>query len=187
MLLLEAYIKEKNQTRTSAFQEMDKIATPATKRKNPFMQPYNTPHGTTPFDLIQMSDYEPAFMQGIEEEDSEIADIANNIEPPTFANTIERFNQPGGLLDRVSGVFFNLLSAETNDEIDALTQKLSPILSKHANDMRLNSQLFERIKAVHRHHRRLTDEEKMLLDNCYDGFVRSGALLDKAGKEKLRH
>ena len=90
------------------------------------------------------------------------------------------------LLSRTSSVFFNLLSAETNDDMDALAQKMSPILTKHANDIRLNERLFERIKYVHRHHRRLTPEEKMLLDNCYDGFVRSGALLDAAGKERLR-
>ena len=78
------------------------------------------------------------------------------------------------------------LSAETNDDMDALAQKMSPILTKHANDIRLNEKLFERIKYVHRHHRKLTPEEKMLLDNCYDGFVRSGALLDKEGKERLR-
>ena len=90
------------------------------------------------------------------------------------------------LLGRVTTVFFNLLSAETNDDMDALAQKMSPILTKHANDIRLNERLFERIKYVHRHHRKLNPEEKMLLDNCYDGFVRSGALLDAEGKERLR-
>ena len=86
----------------------------------------------------------------------------------------------------MSTVFFNLLSAETNDEMDALAQKMQPILTQHANDVRLNPRLFERIRYVHLHHRKLTAEEKMLLDNCYDGFVRSGALLDEAGKERLR-
>ena len=86
----------------------------------------------------------------------------------------------------MSTVFFNLLSAETNDEMDALAQKMQPILTQHANDVRLNPRLFERIRQVHLHHRRLTAEEKMLLDNCYEGFVRSGALLDEAGKERLR-
>ena len=83
-------------------------------------------------------------------------------------------------------MFFNLLSAETNDEMDALAQKIQPILTQHANDVRLNPRLFERIKYVHLHHRKLTPEEKMMLDNCYDGFVCSGALLDEAGKERLR-
>ena len=90
------------------------------------------------------------------------------------------------LLSKVSSVFFNLLSADTNDEMDALAQKLSPVLTKHANDIRLNERLFERIQYVYHHHGTLTPEEKMLLDNCYDGFVRSGALLDAAGKERLR-
>jgi peptidyl-dipeptidase Dcp len=79
-----------------------------------------------------------------------------------------------------------LLSAETNDEMDALAQKMQPILTQHSNDIRLNPKLFERIRYVHLHHRKLTAEEKMLLDNCYEGFVRSGALLDDAGKERLR-
>ena len=83
-------------------------------------------------------------------------------------------------------MFFNLLSAETNDEMDALAQKMQPILTQHANDVRLNPRLFERVRYVHLHHRKLTPEEKMLLDNCYEGFVRSGALLDEAGKQKLR-
>ena len=90
------------------------------------------------------------------------------------------------LLSKVSSVFFNLLSADTNDEMDALAQKLSPVLTKHANDIRLNERLFERIQYVYHHHGTLTPEEKMLLDNCYDGFVRSGALLDAGGKERLR-
>ena len=90
------------------------------------------------------------------------------------------------LLSRVSTVFSNMLSAETNDELDELAQKMSPILTKHANDVSLNPRLFERVKYVYEHHDDLTPEEQMLLDNCYDGFVRSGALLDEAGKEHLR-
>ena len=129
-------------------------------------------------------------MEGIRRDDEQIEKIINNPAKPTFDNTIisvdaETVNK-NDLLSRTPSVFFNLLSAETNDEMDALAQKMSPILTKHANDIRLNEQLFERIKYVHRHHRRLTPEEKMLLDNCYDGFVRSGALLDAEGKARLR-
>jgi peptidyl-dipeptidase Dcp len=160
------------------------------KRINPFLEPYNTPHDTAPFDRIRLEDYEEAFMEGIRREDEQIEKIINNPEKPTFDNTIisvdDEKDNYYDLLSRTSSVFFNLLSAETNDEMDALAQKLSPILTKHANDIRLNEKLFERIKYVHRHHRKLTAEEKMLLDNCYDGFVRSGALLDAAGKERLR-
>ena len=160
------------------------------QRKNPFFEPYNTPHDTVPFDRIRLEDFEEAFMEGIRRDNEQIEKIINNLEKPTFDNTIisvdDEKDNYYDLLSRTSSVFFNLLSAETNDDMDALAQKMSPILTKHANDIRLNGRLFERIKYVHRHHRKLTAEEKMLLDNCYDGFVRSGALLDDAGKERLR-
>lgn len=160
------------------------------EHRNPFLEPYGTLHDTVPFDRIRLEDFEEAFMEGIRRDNEYLDKTINNPEKPTFDNTIlNPFDDEKGyydLLDRVSTVFFNLLSAETNDKMDALAQKMQPILTKHANDMRLNPQLFERIKRVHLHHRRLTPEEKMLLDNCYEGFVRSGALLDEAGKEKLR-
>lgn len=159
-------------------------------RINPFFEPYNTPHDTVPFDRIRLEDYEEAFMEGIRRDNEQIEKTINNQAKPTFDNTIINADDDTegyyDLLDRVSTVFFNLLSAETNDEMDALAQKIQPILTQHANDVRLNERLFERIKYVHRHHRKLTPEEKMLLDKCYDGFVRSGALLDKDGKERLR-
>ena len=159
------------------------------KRVNPFFEPYNTPHDTVPFDRIRLEDFEEAFMEGIRRDNEQIEKTINNPEKPTFDNTIINTEEDEGyydLLSRVSTVFFNLLSAETNDEMDALAQKMQPILTQHANDVRLNPRLFERIRQVHLHHRKLTPEEKMLLDNCYDGFVRSGALLDEAGKERLR-
>ena len=159
------------------------------KHKNPFFEPYNTPHDTVPFDRIRLEDYEEAFMEGIRRDNEQIEKTINNPERPTFDNTIlnkDDDEEYYGLLDRVSTVFFNLLSAETNDDMDALAQKMQPILTQHANDVRLNPRLFERIRQVHLHHRRLTPEEKKLLDNTYEGFVRSGALLDEAGKERLR-
>ena len=159
-------------------------------RTNPFFEDYQTLHDTVPFDRIRLEDFEEAFMEGIRRDNEMIDKTINNPAKPTFDNTIINTEEDKegyyDLLDRVSTVFFNLLSAETNDEMDALAQKMQPILTQHANDMRLNKQLFERIKAVHLHHRKLTPEEKMLLDNCYDGFVRSGALLDEEGKERLR-
>ena len=154
------------------------------KRRNPFFEPYNTPHDTAPFDRIRLEDYEEAFMEGIRRDNEQIDKTINNPDKPTFDNTIiSKEDEPDGyydLLDRVSTVFFNLLSAETNDEMDALAQKMQPILTQHANDVRLNEKLFERIKYVHRHHRKLTPEERMLLDNCYDGFVRSAARISYA-------
>ena len=159
------------------------------ERKNPFFEPYNTPHDTVPFDRIRLEDYEEAFMEGIRRDNEQIEKTINNPEKPTFDNTIINTEEDEGsydLLSRVSTVFFNMLSAETNDEMDALAQKMQPILTQHSNDVRLNPRLFERIRQVHLHHRKLTPEEKRLLDNCYEGFVRSGALLDEAGKERLR-
>ena len=161
-----------------------------TKRVNPFLEQYKTPHETVPFDKIKLEDYEEAFLEGIRRDDEQIEKTINNPAEPTFDNTIINVDDDKDgyydLLSRVSTVFFNLLSAETNDEMDALAQKMQPILTKHANDVRLNKKLFERIKAVYDNHRELTPEEQRLLDNCYDGFVRSGALLDDEGKEKLR-
>ncbi len=164
-------------------------STSTEQSKNPFLEPYGTPHDTVPFDRIRLEHYEEAFTEGIRRDNEQIEKTINNPEKPTFDNTIIDTEEDEGyydLLSRVSTVFFNLLSAETNDEMDALAQKMQPILTQHANDIRLNPKLFERIKYVHRHHRKLTAEEKMLLDNCYEGFVRSGALLDEAGKERLR-
>ena len=158
---------------------------------NPFFDKYNTPHDTAPFDKIKMEHYEEAFLEGIKRDDEELEKIINNPEEPTFENTIaidydDEQERYFSLLDNVSTVFFNLLSAETNDDMDELAEKMQPLLTKHENDVSLNPKLFERIKYVHEHHRQLTDEEQMLLDKTYDGFVRSGALLDKEGKDKLR-
>lgn len=159
--------------------------------KNPFFENYNTPHETVPFNQIAISDYEEAFMEGIRRDNEEIEKIINDNSEPTFENTIIRTDNEKGehyydLLNRVSNVFSCMLSAETNEELDALAQKMSPILTKHANDVKLNKKLFERIKYVYEHHRELTPEEQMLLDNCYDSFACSGALLDEKGKEQLR-
>ena len=157
---------------------------------NPFFHKYTTPHETVPFDKIKLEHFEPAFIEGIRRDDEHIEKIINNPEPPTFDNTIidPEEDEEGyyDLLDKVSTVFFNLLSAETNDEMEALAQKIQPLLTKHHNDVTLNERLFQRIKAVYDSHRELTAEEEMLLNKSYDGFVRSGALLDEAGKERLR-
>lgn len=162
------------------------------ERVNPFFLPYDTPHNTAPFDRITLADYEEAMMEGIRREDEQIEKIINNPDEPTFENTIIPEDEVKGrkhyydLLSRVESVFFNMLSAETNDDMDALAQKMSPILTKHSNDISLNPKIFERVKYVYEHHRELTPEENCLLEKSYEGFVRSGALLDEAGKDRLR-
>ena len=160
------------------------------QHKNPFFEQYNTVHETVPFGDFNLADVEEAFVEGIKRDDELIEKITNNPEKPTFDNTII-YREEGkehyySVLDKVSTAFFNLLSADTNDEMDQLAQKIQPMLTKHANDVTLNPKLFERIKYVHRHHRKLTPEEKVLLDDTYKGLVRSGALLDDKGKERLR-
>ncbi len=168
---------------------------------NPLLNPYNTPHDTAPFGKISIQDFEEAMLEGIRRDNEEIDLVVNNPEEPTFDNTIIRKDSDKershyyGLLDRATTIFFNLMSAETTDEIDALAEKMQPILTKHSNDVRLNKRLFERIRHVHDLYadgngkgdlRPLSPEEKTLLDKSYDGFVRSGALLNDKDKEKLR-
>lgn len=160
--------------------------------RNPFLESYNTLHDTVPFNKITLADYEEAIMEGIRRENEEIEKTINNPEEPTFDNTLAREDEVEGrkhyydLLDRVTSVFFNMLSAETNDEMEELAQKMSPILTQHANDISLNPKLFARVKAVYEKHRELTVEENRLLEDSYDGFVRSGALLNDTDKERLR-
>lgn len=158
---------------------------------NPFFNDYSTPHNTVPFHLIKLEHYEEAFMEGMKREKEELDKIINNEEEPTFDNTIIYKDETKGehyydLLGRASTVFSCMLGAETNDDLDALAQKMSPILTQHANDMQLNEKLFKRIKHVYEHHRELTPEEATLLQKVYDGFVRSGVLLNEEGKEQFR-
>lgn len=156
--------------------------------QNPFLHTYHTPHQTTPFNLIQLSDYEPAIREGMKIEDEEIKAITDNPEPPTFSNTVLALERAGQLLDRVTTVLFNLMSAETCDEMEAIAEKMMPELSEHSNNISLNEKLFERIKCVYtqRESLNLTPEERRLLEKTYDGFIRNGANLSDADKETFR-
>lgn len=153
------------------------------QHENPFLnKTYGTPFDTVPFDKIRFEHYEPAMMEGMKRDEQDIARIVGNPEPPTFDNTI--IPKGDRTLSRVSNVFFNLLSADTNDEMDALAQKMSPILTEHSNKIMLNPDLWQRVKAVYADHRPLTPEENTLLENMYQSFVRHGALL--SDEDKLR-
>lgn len=159
---------------------------------NPFLSPYTTVHASTPFDLITISDIEEAVVKGISAHNQEIASIISNPEPPTFTNTIEMLEKSGDLLDRSTTVLFNLLSAETNDELDSLSERLSPQLSAHSNEVLHNKELFTRIKSVYDAYHSdkalldsLSTEELQLLCNTYDSFVRNGANLDEQSKARL--
>lgn len=159
-----------------------------TSVNNPFLQPYATPHETVPFHLIRLEHYEPAIREGMRQEDEEIAAIVTNTEAPTFANTILPLAESGKLLERVTTVLFNLMSAETCDELEAIAEKMMPELSEHSNNISLNPELFARVKAVYeqRETLTLTSEERQLLEKTYDGFRRNGANLSDTDKETYR-
>ena len=156
--------------------------------KNPFYSEYNTPHQTVPFDKIKLEHYEPAIMEGIKQHAAEVEAVVKNPEAPTFENTIVALEYAGGLLDRVTTVFFTLNSANTSDEMQELAQKLSPILTEHANNISLNEELFARVKYVYESTdmNTLTTEQQRLLQKSYEGFARNGANLSGAAKEKYR-
>ena len=155
---------------------------------NPFYSEYDTPHQTVPFDEIKLEHYEPAFMEGIKQHSAEVEAIITNPEVPTFENTIVPLEYAGDLLNRVMTVFFTLNSAETSDEMQALAQKLSPILTEHSNNISLDERLFARVKAVYEttDMSTLTTEEQRLLQQTYEGFARNGANLSEEDKAKYR-
>ncbi|MCD8165143.1 MAG: M3 family metallopeptidase [Bacteroides sp.] len=156
--------------------------------QNPFFGKYNTPHETIPFDQIEISHYEPALLEGMKQQNEEIDAIVGNPETPSFKNTIIALEKSGALLERVSSVFGNLLSSETSDEMQELAQKMMPLLSEHSNNISLNEQLFNRVKSVYeqREGLNLTKEDARLLEDTYEGFIRSGANLSGEDKEKYR-
>ena len=155
---------------------------------NPFLTDYPTLHGTVPFHLIKTEHFEPALRQGMERHNEEIAAIVNQPAAPDFANTIVALEKSGGLLNRVSTVFGNLLSAETSDKMQAIAEKMMPLLSEHSNNITLNEKLFARIKTVYEttDKEALSQEDRMLLQTTYDGFIRSGANLTPEQKERFR-
>ena len=157
---------------------------------NPFLTEFNTPYGTPPFDKIKVEHYEPAFLAGIEQQNKEIKAIVENTAEPTFENTIVALDNSGEILARVSGVFFALTEADTNDELAALEAKIAPMLSEHSDNIYLNQDLYKRVAALHDQEKagelELTTEQHYLLDKYYKGFVRSGAALDMEKQNKLR-
>lgn len=156
--------------------------------QNPFFEKYNTPHQTVPFDKIRVEHYEPAILEGIRQHEAEINAIVDNPEAPTFENTIVALEESGSLLNRVSAVFYNMQSAETNDDLQGIARKMIPVISEHSNNISLNEKLFARIKKVHEQKDKLnlTPEQQMLLKESYDNFVRSGANLKGKDKERYR-
>ena len=155
---------------------------------NPFFKEGSTPFQTPPFDEIKIDYYLPAFEEGIRLQKAEVDVIINNTEKPTFVNTIEAMEKSGKLLTKVSSVFYNLNSANTNDEMQSIAKTVAPMLSKHNDDINLNEKLFARVKAIFNEKDKLslTTEQKTVLKNYYDDFIRGGANLNNEQKEKFR-
>ena len=154
---------------------------------NILTQKFNTKYETAPFQEIKEENYLPAFQELITQSEKEIDTIANNPAEATFENTIEALAYSGEQLDRVSSIFFNLNSAETNDEIQKIAQEVSPILTEFSSKISQNEKLFQRIKKVfdEKENLDLNEEQKTLLNETYKGFVRNGALLNEENKKKL--
>ena len=152
--------------------------------ENPFFSKrYDTPHEVPPFDRIKFEHYEPAMMEGMRLETEAIEALCNNPEEPTFENTI--MPKTGEMLENVTSVFFNLLSACNTPEMEELSQKMAPLLSEHSNRITMNERLFQRIKHVWEKRNELDAEQQILMEKIYDGFLRTGANLPKEKKEEL--
>lgn len=158
------------------------------KEKNPLLTDYNTPFNTPPFEKIKVEHYEPAFMEAMKQQKQAIDKIVNSAEEPTFENTIEALEYSGGLLSEVAGVFYPLISANTNSQMQELAQKFAAMLSSHRDDISLNPDLFKRVKAVYdsKVELELNPEQQMLLKKVYKGFVKGGANLPEDKQARFR-
>ena len=158
------------------------------KTDNPFFQSYENEFGAPPFDKIKTEHYMPAFTEGMKQHQAEIDSIANNTEAPTFANTIEKMDFSGELLKKVSSAFFNVQSADTNDDLDSIAKEITPELTAHNDNIYLNDKLFQRVKTLYdnRTNLGLTAEQNRLLEKYYKNFIRSGAALNETQKAGLR-
>ena len=159
---------------------------PELDMSNPLLAAWDTPHETPPFSEIKLSDYEPAFDAAIACSRAEVEAIVKNPKKPTFGNTIVALERQGELLNRISGLFFNLLEADSSDEMQEIAQRVQPKLTELSNDISLDPELFARVKYVYEHPGHLKKEDKKLLENTYKGFARSGAALSDADKELYR-
>ncbi|MBS7321684.1 MAG: M3 family metallopeptidase, partial [Myroides sp.] len=160
---------------------------------NPLIAEWNTPFEVPPFDLIENNHFKPAILEGIKDHETEIKNIISSTEKPTFENVVVAIDNAGSTLRKVTSVLYNLTSAHTNDELQKLSQEMAPTLSEHNDNIYLNNELFQKVKAVYDQHLvstpetlQLTDEQKMLLNETYKRFVRSGANLSSEDKETLK-
>ena len=159
-----------------------------TTRENPLLTTPQNEYGVVEFSQVQLSDYKPAFEAAIAEYNAEIDAIVNCADAPTFQNTVAAFDRSGLLLERVQGVFYNLLETEGDDEMNKLAEELSPMVTEVSDNILLNEGLFKRIKAVYdtRMEANLTPEQLRLTEVIYRQFAQNGANLDPEAKERLK-
>ena len=166
----------------------DSTAAAPAQGENPLLSASPLPFQAPPFDRIKDSDYQPAIEEGMRQQLAEVRQIADNPEPPTFANTIEALERSGALLNRAAAVFMAMTSAHTNPTLQAAEEVLAPKLAEHSDAIHLDPKLFARVKAVYeqRQDLGLSEEQKTLVERRYEKFVRSGALLSEADQAELR-
>ena len=161
--------------------------TACTQTKNPFLQEWDTPYGIPPFEKITLADYIPAVKAGIEQQEKELEAILNNPEAPTFKNTIDAYERSGEILDKVTGVLYNLQETDGGEEMDKVAEEATELLTAHENSISMNKKFFERIKAIYdADQSALTREQQMVLKSLYKSFTRNGVDLDDASQERLK-
>ena len=161
--------------------------TACTQTKNPFLQEWDTPYGIPPFENITLEDYIPAVKAGIEQQEKELEAILNNPEAPSFKNTIDAYEQSGEILDKVTGVLYNLQETDGGDEMEKIAEEATELLTKHENAISMNKKFFGRVKAIYEADQSaLTREQQMVLKNLYKSFTRNGVDLDDASQERLK-
>ncbi|MBO6083256.1 MAG: M3 family metallopeptidase [Bacteroidales bacterium] len=162
------------------------MMTACSQRQNPFLQEWDTPYGTAPFSRIAEADYLPAIQQGIAAQKAEIQAIIDNPAAPTFENTIAAYELSGGLLAKVTGVFYNISESDATPTIQALVDEVTPILTAASDEIFMNADFFARVKAVYEHMDGLDREQQMLTQKLYRNFVRNGVDLDAAGQARFK-
>ncbi len=161
--------------------------TACVQTKNPFLEEWKTPYGISPFDKITLADYIPAVKAGIEQQEKELQAILDNPEAPTFKNTIEAFEFSGEILDKVTGVLYNLQETDGGEEMEKIAEEATELLTKHEDAISMNKKFFDRVKVIYNADQSaLTREQQMVLKNLYKSFTRNGVDLDDASQERLK-
>ena len=161
--------------------------TACVQTKNPFLEEWKTPYGIPPFDKITLADYIPAVKAGIEQQEKELQAILDNPDAPTFKNTIEAFEFSGEILDKVTGVLYNLQETDGGEEMEKIAEEATELLTKHEDAISMNKKFFDRVKVIYNADQSaLTREQQMVLKNLYKSFTRNGVDLDDASQERLK-